>query len=268
LSQRHYRSIFIAVIVLLTSLPLFATSLCGTGQTGAPLFCGTLSKISAGGTLTSAPSGYRLDICDSFPCGGHAYTAFTDASGNWETQNAVNGCMYGVNNQNWYIFVSSLEGWGSRDYPVQTIYANDTCGLAHINVRVPPAPNRPQPLGPANNSELYQTDVYLIWQNSIDDARNDPNWTVSYDLYIKSWPWGTTEPAYPSPLHPQCAPGPTCSYHLFNMPGGMNYKWKVDAHLDVTASIVNPVVRPIIFSSNGSYFMFTTGAGRIPGCCR
>jgi hypothetical protein len=246
-----------------------ATSLCGTGQVGSPLFCGDVWKLQAGGALSLAPSGYRVDVCAGFPCAGESYSAFTDANGHWDTQAAVNGCQYGSNNHPWYIFVSSLDGWGSHDYPVQTINANNTCGLQHITTYVEPAPLRPQPISPSNNSLIYLTSVSLTWQNAIDAARNDPNWPAWYDLYVKSWPSGTTEPAsYPEPTRVACAPeSSSCSYAI-TLATSMNYKWKVNAYMDVTSSIVNPVTRPIVFTASSSYSLFSTPSGRPPGCCR
>lgn len=266
---RRTRSLLFGLLVFAAaSPPLFAASLCGTGQTGSPLFCGDVWKMQAGGPLVLAPSGYRVDICNQFPCGGTVYSAFTDANGHWETSQTVLGCTLG-GEQPWYIFVSSVEDWGSRDYPVQTVQANTTCGLQRITTYVPPGPHRPQPVSPANNSTLYTTAISLVWQNSIDSLRDDPSWPAWYDLYVKSWPLGTTQPtSYPPPTQVVCGAGTaTCSYSL-QLTDGTNYQWKVTAHMDVTKSIVHPVVPSIIFSNAGSYVYFSTATGRPPGCCR
>lgn len=271
----RFRSTFLFLLLVVLAAPqLFAASLCGTGQTGSPLFCGDVWKLQAGGAQVLAPSGYRIDICDNAPCGATSYFAYTDSNGHWETQATVNGCQYGVNNKTWYIYIYSVEGWGAREFPVQTIYANSTCGLQRITSHVPPAPLRPQPISPVDNAWLYTPSTTLKWQNAVDDQRNDPNWPVTYDLYIKSWADPDPQPAnYQYVIRVACAPLTTCSYPLTatSYPpykDGYKYMWKVTATMDVTRSIVSPVYPPNLISTDGSYFLFQVGNSRCLGCPR
>jgi len=139
----------------------------------------------------------------------------------------------------WYIFIASSEGWGTVTKPVSVQDLQADCPVSFVSLGVPPGPLVPNISYPANNAILSLTSVNIKYDSRIDADRNSPNWPATYDVFVKHWLSGATEPT----------------------------SWgKVTAKVDVSSSVY-PALRPLVLTNSHNIY-FSVNTGRCFGCGR
>ena len=253
----------------------FATTCDGVHQ-----FCGYIYKATASSPAypyaTAAPAGYVVHFCDSPDGSGTCYAAETACGPDPVYQNCngfnagptVTGtCTLPVTR--WYIFIASSEGWGSAVKPVAMQDLQADCPVSFVELGVPPGPLVPTINSPANSAILSVTSVNVKYNSGIDADRNSASWPATYDVFVKHWATGTTEPSswgnaiYSGPCNPyltgQC-------HTTVPLPESGNYRVKVVANLDVSSSVASGL-RPLVLSTSHNV-TFWVNNGRCFGCGR
>jgi len=235
--------------------------------------CGLVYKLGA--TYSSpepAPEGYVVHICDDphglgEPCiGAQTMCGPPFPCNQFQAGGIVNNTC-GLPIKQYWVFVASSEGWGNTTIPIYTYAGPSDCNINLLDVNVPPAPLNPTVIYPAANAILSSTSVNLKWNSGIDAVRNKPEWPATYDVFVKHWYNGESEPmTWGSPVYSgPCNPwgNGTCQATISTTASG-NYKAKVVAKLDVSSSLV-PALRPAVFTNSHSVY-FWENTGRCFGC--
>jgi len=123
-----------------------------------------------------------------------------------------------------------------------------------------PQPLPPNPLYPSDGLQHVSSSFPVRWSDGLDASRRNPFplWPVTYAIYYKYWPYGGIEPTNYTLVAPNqpcnsVTPG-TCETSVTGELDG-NYRWKVVANMDVSAS----TGRPDILKTESSVATFTIG---------
>lgn len=228
--------------------------------------CGTVYKWTANGWV-SGTTNYNVKFCSAATgyCRSTVTQTFYDPVGT--PFQAFTFLNFGGNTNEyvyWYVYAwNDAEYYGNSTNPI-SLELISGLGLHGISIHTPPRPLPPNPYYPANGGSYTAYPNYpVIWKSGMDAARN--GYPVTYEVWYKYWPFGGVEPVSWSlsrgnmPCHDNGS-GPDaanrCSTSVAD-PGAIgNWRWKVVANLDVSAS-VHPALRPTIFKTTSSQAYFT-----------
>lgn len=260
------RTISLSVILLLVSLPLFATD-CDYKH----IFCGQLFKAVAtptGWTNVPAPAGWYVYITggpnetDTTSCNfqGQNCNFYQSGTFAWTT-----GC--GPYTQ-YQLTVTSWDGWGGQGVPLMSWTQPANCVGTVPNTVVPPGPLPPSIEVPASGALVYSTTTSIIWRKSADADRDSPSWPITYEVRLKNWPSGTSEPPDQNSdiIYTGACPAwgtSECKLSDVLLPNTGNYRVKIRASMDVSATVPQSL-RPAIYrNSHSLIFSVPSAAARL-----
>lgn len=259
------RSFFALAICLFIAAPAAFATVCD----GQHMLCGSIFKLQPDMTRVPAPEGTVVQVCDRPDGLGTCYAAQTACDGAtcnvFQTANA-GGSSCTVPVSSWWLMVNTPDGWGGNSVPVWAVNLPFDCSTNLPQIDVAHGPAVPTVTSPANNAIVSTSPVNIRFFNGL--TAQTGNYPAAYEVYLKRWPTGTTEPSsWGSPIYNggQCAPigSTTCSVPVTNPESG-NYRVKVVVKLDVS-SIAPALARPVVLTnSTNSYFWINTG--RCLGC--
>jgi hypothetical protein len=263
------------VLALVAAPRVFATTECvGTEQ-----YCGRMKLLTSPYTFIDAPVNTIVDFCSGpgpyAPCSMTMVSSYTtDALGtetdwySWGTSTGWCG-----DSETWYIRPRRTpDDWGQMGTNVAVFTTYKGCHNGLPDIKIPPAPHKPSATFPTPGLSVPYATWTLRWQKATDAIRENPAWPVNYEVRLKSWPTGTTEPYGTGTLQYS---GACIAYgdNQCKMPTAFsdlpaaNYRVYIDVSMDVTAGNENPLIGPIIYT-NSSSTIFYVQSGRPPGCCR
>jgi hypothetical protein len=266
----------LSVLAVLAMTPMAFAGDCGTSE-----WCGQVFKVSAVALPAPADAftaNTAINYCLDRSNVSCPYTFVTScnqigggACDKWNYGSAVTLCGNDV--KTYYLSVNRTpDGWGQNGVPIATLTKYGTGCASYATVRVPPAPLTPTVTYPTLNQVVSSASWNIRFQSGIDAPRQNPGWPVTYKVRLKTWPTGTSEPnAWPAPFYTGgCVltsdGSGDCKVAVSDLPSG-NYRISVDALMDVSQSIAETSLWPVIFSSNATR-TFSVASGRPPGCCR
>lgn len=253
------RTLFL--FLLLATAPMLFAADCGTAE-----FCGKAIRLYAG-TMTYPANEFTANTQIDYyldPHGmswsGHSFATSCNFTGGscdtWNSGSSVNTC--GNNPVTYYLAVRRTpDGWGQDGVPLATVTSYGLGCQSYATVYVPPAPLVPTVTHPTRGEIVYANPFDIRFQSGIDAPRANPGWPVTYKVRLKTWPSGTSEPAtWPAPFYTgpcvQTADGSgDCKVAVSNLGSG-NYRVMVEAAMDVSASIQETYLRPVIFTNSAT----------------
>lgn len=230
-------------------------------------FCGVLRQLAGDRPSSEAPNGWTVSICDQ-PAGGNCHYALTNCSGS--TCGAYINNDLGTNcvqpKQRWWLTVASTDGWGQTFTPIYSFDARGDCATELPTINVPPAPLVPTIFTPSSGQLVTTTAIQVTFANAFDPVRKAwPGW---YEVAYKFWPSGTSEPgdsAYHTIYTGPCQGGNQCLGGSVDTSQVGQYRVRVQAKLDVSASILDKSLVPLLYT-NERTVKFSVAGGRCLGC--
>jgi hypothetical protein len=270
------RMVLLTCVLAFALVPrVFATTEC----VGTEEYCGRMKLLTSPYTMIDAPLNTIVDFCTgpgpTAPCPMTMVSSpTTDSLGtetdwyNWGTSTGWCGAA-----ETWYVRPRRTpDDWGQFGTNVAVFYTLDGCNNGLPNIKIPPAPHKPSATYPAPGESVPYATWTLRWLKATDAIRENPAWPVNYQVRLKSWPTGTTEPAgtgsllYSGACIAYSATECKLPSQISNL-AAANYRLYIDVSMDVTAGNENPLIGPIIYT-NSANRLFYVQSGRPPGCCR